>query len=253
MRLFDTHAHLLDERFDEDRQELIAGFAKSGVELVMECATDAEAIPKALELAHAHENIYCALGVHPHSAEEYDDVVENLIRTHAQDRKVLAVGEIGLDYYYDFCPKDLQKEVLSRQLCLAQELQLPVSLHSREATQDMLEILAAEHCDNGVMHCFSGSVDTAKILLDRGLYLGIGGTLTFKNAVKPIEVVRYAPLDRMLLETDSPYLAPVPFRGKRNDPTRTAIVAEKIAEIKGLDAEEVAERLLENGKRLFRI
>ena len=253
MRLFDTHAHLLDGRFDEDRHELITELPRRGVELVMECATDAEDIHRAVALARAYENVFCAVGVHPHSAEEYDDAVERSIREYAKDDKVLAVGEIGLDYHYDFCPRDLQREVLARQLSLAKELSLPVSLHSRESTQDMLDVLAAEDCREGVMHCFSGSVETAKILLDPGLYLGIGGTLTFKNAVKAIEVVEYAPLDRMLLETDSPYLAPVPLRGKRNDPANTRYVAEKIAEIKKMDAEEVAELLLENGKRLFRM
>lgn len=254
MKLFDTHAHLLDERFEEDRRELITGLKSKGVEMVLECATDGESIHRAVALAREYENIYCALGVHPHSAAEYDDAVENSIRTYAaEEKKVVAVGEIGLDYYYDFCPKDVQKDVLARQLHLAQELDLPVSLHSREATQDMLEVLAAEDCRNGVMHCFSGSVETAKVLLDRGLYLGVGGSLTFKNAVKALEVVRYAPLDRMLLETDSPYLTPVPFRGKRNNPAMTELVARKIAELKDMDAEEVAERMYRNGRELFRI
>lgn len=251
MRLFDTHAHLLDGRFDEDRHELITTLSVRGVEFVLECATDAEDIHRAVALVREYENVYCAVGVHPHSAEEYDDAVERSIRDYAAEEKVVAVGEIGLDYHYDFCPREMQRDVLARQLCLAQELKLPVSLHSRESTQDMLDVLAAENCDNGVMHCFSGSVETARVLLDRGLYLGVGGTLTFKNAVKAIEVVEYSPIDRLLLETDSPYLAPVPLRGKRNDPANTALVAARIAEIKGMDAEEVAERLLENGRKLF--
>jgi len=252
MRLFDTHAHLLDDRFDDDRHEMLTGLKEKGVELVLECATDREYLPKAVALARRYDFVYCALGVHPHSADEYDDALEQSIRQYAaEEEKMVAVGEIGLDYHYDFCPREMQRDVLARQLCLARELKLPVSLHSRESTQDMLDVLAAEDCRNGVMHCFSGSVETAKILLDRGLYLGVGGSLTFKNAVKAIEVVQYAPLDRLLLETDSPYLAPVPLRGKRNDPANTALVAAKIAEIKGVDAEEVAERLLENGRKLF--
>lgn len=254
MRLFDTHAHLLAERFDEDRSELIAGLSARGVTAVLECATDREDIPKAVALAREFEMIYCALGVHPHNADEYDDALEAKIREYAAaEDKMVAVGEIGLDYHYDFCPRELQRDVLARQLNLAQELDLPVSLHSRESTQDMLDVLAAEKCCDGVMHCFSGSVETAKILLDRGLYLGIGGTLTFKNAVKAIEVVEYAPIDRLLLETDSPYLAPVPLRGKRNDPANTRLVAAAIARIKKTDLEETAEQLYLNGMKLFRI
>lgn len=254
MRLFDTHAHLLDDRFDGDRHEMLESVRRRGVELVLECATDRDYVPKAVALARQYDFIYCALGVHPHSADEYDDALEKSIREYAaSEEKMVAVGEIGLDYYYDFCPRDLQREVLAKQLCLAKELSLPVSLHSRESTQDMLDVLAAEDCRNGVMHCFSGSVETAKILLDRGLYLGVGGSLTFKNAVKVVEVVQYAPIDRILLETDSPYLSPVPLRGKRNDPANTRLVAHRIAELKGMDAEEAAEIMLENGKKLFRI
>lgn len=254
MKLFDTHAHLLSERFDDDRHEMLESISQRGVELVLECATDRDYVPKAVALARQYDFIYCALGVHPHSADEYDDALEKTIREFAaSEDKMIAIGEIGLDYYYDFCPRDLQREVLAKQICLAQELGLPVSLHSRESTQDMLDVLAAEDCRNGVMHCFSGSVETAKILLDRGLYLGIGGSLTFKNAVKAVEVVKYAPLDRLLLETDSPYLSPVPLRGKRNDPANTRLVAARVAELRKTDIEEVAEQMFENGKKLFGI
>ncbi len=164
-----------------------------------------------------------------------------------------AVGEIGLDYHYEIYPRELQKKVLENQILLSKELLKPVILHSRESTADMMDILRRTDCRSGVMHCFSGSVETAREVLDRGLYIGVGGSLTFKNNVKTAEVVKYAPLDRLMLETDSPYMAPVPYRGKRNDPRYTELVAARIAEIKGTDIDTVAEASAGNIRKLFGI
>ena len=253
MRLFDSHAHLLDERFCEDRQALVACLQNEGVVGVIECATNNEDIERAVAFARQNSIVYAALGIHPHDAGEYGPDTEALIAALSKERKVVAVGEIGLDYHYDFCERKTQKRVLASQIALAQTLGLPVILHSRESTADMLDVLRACDCTNGVLHCFSGSVETARELLDRGLYLGVGGTLTFKNAVKAVEVVKMAPMDRILLETDSPYLAPVPLRGKRNDPRNVALVAQRIAQIKEMTAEQVSEAALANARRLFQI
>ena len=181
-KIFDTHAHLLDDSFDEDRDALIKGLDVAGVELVMECSTDGDDMIKAAELAEKYDNIYAAVGVHPHSASEYDDVIRERIKELCKGKKVMAIGEIGLDYHYDFSPRDVQKKVFEDQLMLAEELGMPVVLHSREATEDMLEILGRHKGIKGVMHCFSGSAEVAKIVLDLGLHIGFGGSLTFKNA-----------------------------------------------------------------------
>ena len=251
--IFDSHAHYLSERFDGDREELLSEVLGSGVCGIIECATDARTIEASVSFAMAHDGVYCALGVHPHSADEYSDELEKRIEELIQNEKAIAIGEIGLDYHYDFHPRELQKEVLSRQIRLAKRLGLPVILHSRESTADMMEILENENADNGVMHCFSGSVETAQQLLDMGLYIGVGGSLTFKGAVKGIEVVKMLPMERLLLETDAPYLTPVPFRGERNDSRYIRYVADMIAGIKGVSAQKVTDIACDNAKRLFGI
>lgn len=238
MRLFDSHTHLTDARFDEDREQLIAQMTEQGMR-VLQCATSPDDLASTADLANAHEIVYGAVGVHPHDAARYTSDTQSEIEKLASQDKIVAIGEIGLDYHYDYSPREVQRAVLEAQLDLANQLNLPVILHNREATADMLEILS-NHDVKGVMHCFSGSVETAKIILDMGLYIGVGGTLTFKGAVKPVEVVNYAPMDRILLETDCPYLAPVPYRGKRNIPPYTALVAEHIAQIKKITPEQVA-------------
>jgi len=250
--LFDSHAHLLDERFNEDRDAVIAEFTANGGK-VLECATDPEDIPLAVALAEAHAGVYAAVGVHPHSADEFTDETLALIRELSAREKVVAIGEIGLDYHYDFSPRDVQRRVLAEQLALAKELGMPVSLHSRESTEDMLGVLSAFAPLKGVMHCFSGSVETAKMLLDMGLNLGFGGSLTFKNNRKGIEVAEMVPLSRMLIETDSPYLAPVPKRGERNWPGFTEYVVKKLAEVKNLDEEAIRLNAYNNACRLFGI
>ena len=244
MRLFDSHAHLTDERFDEDREQLRAEMTSQGMR-VMQCATSPDDLYATAALAEEHDIIYGAVGVHPHDAVKYSAEVERQIEKLASNKKIVAIGEIGLDYHYDYSPREVQRNVLEAQLELASRLNMPVSLHNREATADMLAILS-NHDVKGVMHCFSGSVETAKILLDMGLYLGVGGTLTFKGASKPVQVVEYAPMDRILLETDSPYLAPVPYRGKRNVPAYTEVVAKRIAALKGKTPEEIAAQTWNN-------
>lgn len=251
MRLFDSHAHLCDGRFDADRTQLIGSLAAKGVLGVLECATGPEDLHVVVELAAQYAQIWAAVGVHPHEADAYSPQVETDVRTLAAQPKVVAIGEIGLDYHYDFSPRAAQQAVLDAQLVLAHELGLPVVLHSREATQDMLAALRRAPGVRGVLHCFSGSVETARQALDLGLHLGVGGSLTFKNAVKALEVAAYAPLDRLLVETDSPYLAPVPLRGQRNDPSLVRLVAEKLAAVRGISLEKIAEATWQNTVRLF--
>ncbi len=253
--MFDTHAHYDDERFDEDRGELLASLPEKGVELVINVGCDIPSSKKSVELAEKYPYIYAAVGVHPHEAKSYSSEAEAELRALAEHNKVVAVGEIGLDYHYDFSPRDVQRCVFARQIGLAKELGLPFAVHEREACKDCLDILKAEGAGerSGVMHCFGGSRETAKILLDMGMYLSVGGPVTFKNNVKTVDMVAYAPIDRLFIETDSPYLAPEPCRGRRNDSSLVRYVAEKIADIKGMDASEVIEITKENAKKFFRI
>jgi len=247
----DSHAHLCNRRFDEDRGELIASVFADGVAAVLECATEPADLDAVVALAESYAPIYAAVGVHPHDADKYTGAVEARLRELAAREKVVAIGEIGLDYHYDFCPRELQQQVLSRQLALAGELGLPVSLHSRESTADMLAVLRRFAPLRGVMHCFSGSVETLREVLDMGLHIGIGGSLTFAGNKKTVEVAQEVPADRFLLETDSPYLAPVPLRGRRNDPRNTRYVAEFIAKLRGEAPDDVALTAARNTLALF--
>ena len=255
MEIFDTHAHLLDNAFDEDREALIASLAEAGVKLVMEACTDLGYLEKLLPFLDAHPMIYGAAGLHPEelSGLELSDL--DGVQVALDHPKVKAVGEIGLDYYWPENPeKKVQKAFFDAQLSLAEAHDLPVIIHDREAHGDTVDLLRARKGRvRGVMHCFSGSWETAKECLDMGFYLGFGGALTFKNARKNVEVAAKAPLDRLLVETDCPYMAPVPFRGKRNDPTMTRFVLQKLAELRAMDEETLAAALFENGKRLFGI
>ena len=255
MEIFDTHAHLLDSAFDGDREELIASLADAGVKLVMEACTDVAYLEKLLPFLDAHPMIYGAAGLHPEELGPYTlsdlDAVEKALA----HPKVKAVGEIGLDYYWPENPeREVQKAFFDAQLSLAEERGLPVIIHDREAHGDTVDILRAHRGRvRGVMHCFSGSWETAKECLDMGFYLGFGSALTFKNARKNVEVAAKAPLERLLVETDCPYMAPVPFRGKRNDPAKTVQVLQKLGEIRSVAAEDLAPALFENGRRLFLI
>ncbi len=249
--LFDTHAHYDDEKFDQDRDEVLSAMAPADVSLIVDPASDIASAEKARDIAHRYEFVYFAAGVHPHEAQDAAEDYLDRIRQLSADPKCVAVGEIGLDYHYDFSPRDVQRRVYAEQLELSLELSKPVIIHEREAVQDNLDILRVHPGVRGVVHCYSGSWETAKILLDMGLYLGFTGVVTFKNARRCVEVVRNMPLDRMVIETDSPYMAPTPHRGERNSSLYVHLVAEKIAEIRGMSFEDVARVTLENGRRLY--
>lgn len=253
--LFDTHAHLDDERFDEDRDAVIEQCRQEGVDLILNAGADIASSVKSIALAEKYPFIYAAVGVHPHSAADMDDDTLSVIASLAENKKVRAIGEIGLDYHYDFSPRDVQKRRFIEQIDMARQLKLPIIVHDREAHGDVMKIFKKNRIKEvgGVLHSFSGSAEMALECLRLGLYLSISGPVTFSNAKKTIEAVKEIPLDMLLIETDSPYLTPAPHRGKRNYPGYVRYVAEKIAEIKGITYEEAAEKTLENGKRLFRI
>ena len=250
---FDTHAHYDDKAFDADREALLPQLHEGGVALIIDPGCDAESSRAAIGLAERHDFVYAAVGFHPEELEKLTETGFAEVCRLAEHPKCVAIGEIGLDYYWDAEHKEEQKQLVRRQIELALALNKPVIIHDREAHGDCLEIVRDYPGLRGVFHCFSGSADMARELLKRGWYLGFDGPVTYKNARKALEVLEICPMDRILLETDSPYLSPVPFRGKRNDSSRLPYVAEKIGEVKELRAEEVAAAAMENGKRLFEI
>ena len=252
--LFDTHAHYDDARFDRDRDELLTSMPGKNVGLIVNPGCDVATSRMAVEMARKYQFLYAAVGIHPENCGDFDPAMIDTLRTLAGEKKVVAIGEIGLDYYWaENPPKELQQEVLRRQLALAEELSLPVIIHDRDAHADTLAIVREFPHVKGVFHCFAGSVEMARELLDRGWYLGFDGPVTYKNARKTVEVAEMVPLDRILIETDAPYLSPVPMRGKRNDSRNVAYIAEKLAQIKGMTPEEMADLTLANGKKLFGI
>ena len=254
MTLFDTHAHLDDRRFDADRAALLARLPEQGIGLLMNPGCDLPSSRAACALARAHSWIYAAVGSHPDAADQIGDSVLQEYRSLVRENpKVKAIGEIGLDYHYEDVPRAQQRVAFEKQLSLAEELDLPVIVHDREAHADSLAIVQEFPAVRGVFHCFSGSVEMARELLKRGWYLGFDGPVTYKNARKTVEVALECPLDRMLLETDSPYMAPVPVRGTRNDSRSVRYIAEKLAALRGLDTDELIRLTAENGKRLFGI
>lgn len=251
MKLVDTHCHLNDKKFDLDRESVIERVGKN-LEFCVNIGYDLKSSKETLELSKKYSFIYGVVGVHPVDIKEYDEDVEKQIEELAKDKKIVAIGETGLDYHWMTEPKEIQKEGFRKQLRLAEKLNKPVVIHSREAMEDTVNILLEFPEIKGVIHCYPGSFETAKILIDR-FYLGIGGTLTFKNSKKLVEVVKNIPLERLVLETDSPYLTPEPFRGKRNEPIHVEQVAKKIAEIKDIPIEEVIKITTENAKKLYGI
>jgi TatD DNase family protein len=252
--LIDTHAHVQDEKFDEDRAEVIERAMAAGVERIINIGDTIESSARAVKLAQDYSGVYAAVGIHPQEAGKMMPSHDELLASWAELPKVVAIGEIGLDYYYENCSRERQREVFVRQLDVARQMHLPVSIHDREAHGDLMEIIKKEGKGiSGVIHCFSGSWEMARELLKRGWYLGIDGPLTFKNAAKLPEIVQQIPLERLLVETDSPYLAPVPKRGHRNEPAFVRFIAEKAAEIRGIAFEEFAAATTQNARDLFGI
>ena len=252
--LFDTHAHLNDRAFDCDRTQILENLPQQGVTFLMNAGCSLESSRECVAMAQQYPYVYAAVGSHPDAADEVcDAVLEEYRKLCKLSDKVKAIGEIGLDYHYEDIPRDLQKKAFIAQMELAKELGLPVIVHEREAHQDGMDIVRQFSEVTGVFHCYSGSGEMAKQLVDLGWYIGFTGVLTFKNARKAIEAAQAIPLDRIVIETDCPYMSPEPYRGKRNDPSRVMYVADKLAEIRGITPEEARAITLENGKRLYRI
>lgn len=251
--LFDTHAHMDDRAFDEDRETLLTQLPEQGIGLLMNPGCSLASSRNAVALAERHDYIYAAVGSHPDAADEVTGEVLAEYRALCKHEKVLAIGEIGLDYHYEDIPRARQQASFRAQMALAAELDLPVIVHEREAHEDGMRIVEEYPTVKGVFHCYSGSAEMAKWLVSRGWYIGFTGVLTFKNARKAVETAASIPLDRIVLETDCPYMSPEPFRGKRNDPGRLYRMAEKLAEIRGLSVEEIHAITTENGKKLYRM
>ena len=250
---FDSHAHLDDRRFDGDRDEIFADLANHGVGLLMNIGCDLRSSLQSVALSHKYSFVYAAVGSHPDDAARVDDGLLAMYRQLCADARVKAIGEIGLDYHYEDPTRDVQLPAFRLQLELARELDMPVIVHEREAHADGMELIRQFPEVTGVFHCYSGSLEQAKELVKRGWYIGFTGVVTFKNARKALEVAQWLPLDRILIETDCPYMAPEPHRGRRNDSRYVPLVAAKLAELRGLSPEEIGEITTDNAKRLFRI
>lgn len=255
MMLIDTHAHLEMPEFDEDRGEVIQSARTSGIDYILTVGIDIEACQQAISLAEDYEFIYAVVGVHPHNAKDIDGGTYDILRKLTQHEKVCALGEIGLDFFRNLSPQDIQLTRFREQIALARELKLPIVVHDRDAHQETRAILKEEKAFEvgGVIHCFSGDYEMATRCLDMGFYISIPGTVTFRKNELLQGIVRDIPLERILVETDSPFLAPVPFRGKRNEPSYVSYVADKIAQIKSLDFEEVATVTSQNARALFHL
>ena len=251
--IFETHAHLNDPAFDEDRESLILGWPETGIEAVMNVGCCLESSHDCIALAEKYPFVYASVGSHPDSADEVNEEVIEKYRQMASHPKVLAIGEIGLDYYYETIPREIQQKAFRMQMELAKELDMPVIVHERNAHDDGMRIVKEFPTVKGVFHCYSGSAEMARQLVNMGWYIGFTGVLTFKNARKAVETAESIPLDRIVLETDCPFMAPEPFRGKRNDPGYLYRMAERLAEIRGISVEEVHAVTTDNAKKLYRL
>lgn len=251
----DTHVHLNADQYDEDLQEVIERALEAKVSKMVVIGFDRKTIERAMKLAEEHSFIYAVVGWHPVDAIDCTEEDLQWIEELASHEKVVGIGETGLDYYWDKSPKDVQQTLFRKQIRLAQKVNLPIIIHNREATEDVLRILKEEeaYLTGGIMHCFGGSVETAKQCIDMNFMISLGGPVTFKNAVKPKEVATEIPLEHLLIETDAPYLAPHPHRGKRNEPAFVTLVAEEIARLKGISIEEVARETTNNANKFFRL
>ena len=248
---FESHAHYDDKQFDDDREAVIEGLIESGIDHVINVGCDMNSSKMSIEMAKKHEFMYCAVGVHPHGVSDMSESDIIQLKEYSKEEKVVAVGEIGLDYYYDYAPREKQRYWFERQMELSLEVDLPVIIHSREATEETFEIVKKSGVRKGVVHCYLGSLETARAYAELGFSIGIGGVVTYKNAKNLLNVVEHMPISRILIETDAPYLSPEPKRGKRNNSKYLKYVTEKIALIKEMTPKEVAEATSENAKLLF--
>ena len=251
--LFDTHAHMNDPAFDEDREQVLLGLKDKGVEHMMNVGCCLDSSKDCVAMAEKYPFVYAAVGTHPDTADEVNDAVLDAYREMVKHPKVLAIGEIGLDYYYETISREIQIKAFRMQMELARELQMPVIVHERNAHDDGMRVVKDFKGVTGVFHCYSGSAEMARQLVNMGWYIGFTGVLTFKNARKAVETAESIPLERIVLETDCPFMAPEPFRGKRNDPGYLYRMAERLAEIRGISVEQVHQITTENAKRLYRL
>ena len=252
--MIDSHVHLDDEAFDEDRDELIKNLNENGIEIVVNNSSDLSSSENSVKLANKYENIYASIGVHPHEAESYNDDVEKKLIELSKNKKVVAIGEIGLDYYYDNSPGDIQREVFKKQIALAAKLKKNIVIHSRDASEETFEILKEAHEKYefvALIHCFSQSVEMMEKYLKMGDYIALGGAVTFKNSKTPKEVAKKVDLERLLLETDCPYMTPVPYRGKRNEPKYVNLVLQEVSLLKKMSEKEAAQIICNNGDDIF--
>ena len=250
--IFDTHSHYDDEKFDEDRESVLLTLHENGVCGMIDCGCDKASSLEAIKLSEKFPFVFAAIGIHPHEAADAAQADLAELEALYSNKKVVAVGEIGLDYHYDFSPRETQLEFFEKQIILANELSLPIIVHDREAHEDTMSLLK-KYKPKGVVHCFSGSAEMAKEVLKIGMYIGLGGAVTFKNARKPLEVAAIVPEDKLLLETDCPYMAPVPLRGTRCDSSMIAYTAEKLSEVRNTDTQALIDKCRENAKALFRV